>query len=137
MNQINEIIKAAVTACDMKLYGIDNTHEGITVYIEKNDGVISISDCEIVMKQINYSTDTDHLHIEVSSKGAYPLLFTLEHFQEALGENVKVRTTNKSYSGTLALANQDQLHIQKNDETFIIDTPTVKRARLIPSNIGE
>ena len=137
MKEIANIIKAAVEACELELYGIENTHEGLSVYIEKKDDSISIKDCEAVMKQINYTTDTDHLHIEVSSKGVYPPLLSPEHYQEAVNKWIKVRTADKSYKGEVLSIANNELTLKKGENTFIVSIPSIKSARLIPAQPGE
>ncbi len=137
MTHINDIITQAANACQVSLYGVENTHEGIVAYIEKKDGEVTIADCEAVIKQINYSTDADDLHIEVSSKGVYPPLFNLEHYKSAIDQMVKVRTDGKSYKGILRSANAQELILKKGEHTFTIATASVKTARLIPAPTGE
>ena len=137
MNEIANIIKAAVEACELELYGIENTHEGIAVYIEKKDDSVSIKDCEAVMKQINYTTDTDHLHIEVSSKGVYPPLLSPEHYQSALNQWVKIRTADKSYKGEVLSITDNELTLKKGENTFTVSIPSIKSARLVPAQPGE
>ncbi|MEC7030069.1 MAG: hypothetical protein VXW87_00150 [Pseudomonadota bacterium] len=137
MTYIHDIISQAVDACNVSLYGMENTHEGLVVYIEKSDGDITIKDCEAVMKQINYSTDTDDLHVEVSSKGVYPPLFNQSHYQEAINKMVKIRTEGKSYKGILRSADSQELILEKGDHTFTIATTSVKTARLVPVPTGE
>jgi ribosome maturation factor RimP len=137
MSQITEIIQQAVTACDLSLYGIDKSHEGFIVYIEKENDAIGIAECEAVMKQINYSTDTDELHIEVSSKGPCPPLLSLSHYQNAIGKWVKIRTNEQSFKGVLTTVTTLEITLQKNDHTFTIATPSVKTARLLSMQPGE
>lgn len=137
MTYIHDIITQATEACNVVLYGVENTHEGLAVYIEKTDGEVTIADCEAVMKQINYSTDTDNLHIEVSSKGIFPPLFNLQHYQDALDEMIKVRTDDKSYKGILRSATEQELILEKGEHTFTIATTSVKSARVVPVPKGE
>lgn len=137
MTYINDIISQATDACQVTLYGVENTHEGLVVYIEKPEGDITIADCEAVIKQLNYSTDTNDLHIEVSSKGVYAPLFNLQHYQDAINQMIKVRTADKSYKGILRSADAQELILEKGEHTFTIATTSVKTARLVPVPTGE
>ena len=137
MKERADIIQAAVEACELELYGIERTHEGLAVYIERENNSVSIKDCEAVMKQINYATDTDHLHIEVSSKGIYPPLLSPKHYQDAISQWVKIRTTDKSYKGEVLSLTDSELTLKKGENTFIVSIPSIKSARLIPPQPGE
>ena len=137
MKEIDKIIEEAVNACDLELYGIENTHEGLAVYIQKKADGVSIKDCEAVMKQIRYTADTDNIHIEVSSPGVYPPLLTPNHFHSAIGKWAKIRTTEKSYKGIVTAYSAEETTLQKSENCFIIATPTIKSARLIPEQPGD
>ena len=137
MKNIGNKIENAVNACGMLLYGVDHTDSGITVYIEKNDHDVNISDCEAVMKQLSYSADIDDLHIEVSSKGLYPRLFTLQHYSDASGQWVKVRTHKQSFKGILLAVTDDTIQLKKGENLFSIPLNTVRKAQVIPEQIGE
>lgn len=137
MSNIDTEIANAVNACGMQLYGVDRADGVITVYIENNDETVSIADCESVMKQLKYSTDVDHLHIEVSSKGMYPPLFTPEHYKAAMGKSLKVRTQNKSYVGTLIDITPDELKLQKGEHLFEVSLESIRRVKVIPTQKGE
>jgi|GEM_PF-4786760 ribosome maturation factor RimP len=137
MNEIEKIIQTACEACQFDLYGIERSDRGLIVYIENKSNNVSIKDCEDVMRQITYSTETDHLHIEISSKGLYPILFTPKHYQDAIGHWVKVRTKDKSYKGELLRIEADAFLLQKNEHQFNIPLSTIQSARLIPTPRGE
>ena len=137
MSNINDEIMNAVSACGMQLYGVDRADGVVTIYIENNDDTVSIADCESVMKQLKYSTDVDDLHIEVSSKGMYPPLFTYEHYKAAEGKTVKVRCHNKSYVGILSNVTPDELKLQKGEYLFEVSMESIRRAKVIPTQKGE
>lgn len=121
----------------MTLYGIETTHNGLCVYIDNATGNTSIQDCDAVMKQINYSTDTDKLHIEVSSKGLYPPLFTKEHYEGAIDQCVRIKANNKTFKGTLVSVSDDMLTLEKGEHTFNIAITSIQSARTLPAQRGE
>lgn len=137
MSEINDIIKQAVEACNLELYGIERNHEGLMIYIDSPDNPITIGDCETVLKQINFSTDTSKLHLEVSSKGVYPPLFKPEHFVSAVGEWVKIRTLDKAYKGKLTSFENEEALLQKGEHTFKVAFPSIKSARMVPEQTGD
>lgn len=137
MVEINNIIEQAVEACNLVLYGIEQTHEGTVIYLDSEDNNITIEDCEMVMKQISYSTNTDHLHLEVSSKGIYPPLFLPAHFEAAIGQWAKIRTNEKSYKGIVLSYTDEEIVLEKGENTFSISPASIKSARLVPEPTGE
>lgn len=137
MNDIENIIQQAVSACEMGLYGIERSDSGLVVYIENKDNNVSIKDCETVMKQITYSTDTDHIDIEVSSKGVYPPLFNSEHYHSAIEKWVKIKTNDKTFKGKLVRIEDNVLYLEKGEHHFDIPFSDIRTARLIPTPKGE
>lgn len=137
MNDINDIIRQAVEACNLGLYGVEKSDGGFMIYIENEDNTISIKDCEMVMKQLTYSTDTDHLHLEVSSKGLYPPILTQDHFKQFMGQWVKIRTNDKTYKGVLTAVTDNGVQLQKGEHEFDVEFTAVKTARVVPEPTGE
>lgn len=137
MNGIEETIQQAVEACELELYGIARSDQGLTVYIDKKTDPVSIEDCEKVMKQISYSENVDHLHIEVSSKGLHPALFTPKHYQTALSKWVSIKTDTQRFKGILVTVSDHTLTLEKGDHSFDIELSAIKSAKQIPVPKGE
>jgi ribosome maturation factor RimP len=93
----------------------------LRVYIEREDGVLTIEDCENVSRPLDKRLDeTDPIDeqyvLEVSSPGLGRRLRREAHFKRFIGEDVRVRYIRetggvKEFSGTLEEYNKDEIKV--------------------------
>lgn len=89
---------------NMSLYHIDqeihgaNTH--LIIYIKKNnkEESIDLDDCVLITQIINEKIDDyidEEYILEISSPGINRQLFTKEHYQEVIGQEIEIRLKSK------------------------------------------
>lgn len=99
--QLNQLIENALSAIGVNLYNLslNSSDRGasVRVYIDKEDGV-NIDDCTKANKQIrlqlsNYEQYCN-LGIEVSSPGVNRTLYSIDHYKENVGKDIKIKFSN-------------------------------------------
>lgn len=114
VNELKRIIKPAVSALGLVLFGIEvipGKHRSVMrVYIDKEGGV-SVDDCTQASRQISAALDVDEVamtnyQLEVSSPGFERILFEKSHYTKAIGQKIQVRlqvaiAERKNFTGIL------------------------------------
>ena len=121
--KVESLVKPYVEQAGYNLYDIIYEKEGkdyyLKIFIEKENSSISVEDCETVTNILNPILDKKDLIKEeyflvVSSTGIERKLRKLEHFQKAIGEEVKIKLFqkdefgNKEVEGYLTEANENE-----------------------------
>jgi len=113
----------------------------LRVYIDSETG-IQLADCEAVSRQLSAVLDVEasireDYRLEVSSPGLDRPLFELEHYEQFIGEQVKIRLIaalegRKRFTGeVLAVEGMDVL-LGVDGERVSIPFVQIDRARLVP-----
>lgn len=131
---MKKIIKQIVEDNGCKLYDITLTEEAdnyyYRVYIQK-DGGVNLDDCSKINRLISPILDVNEptqekYFLEVSSPGIERPLKTKEHFENSIGELVKITTTSgEKIQGKLQGIEDNKLNIKNK----IINLDNVKKAR--------
>jgi ribosome maturation factor RimP len=122
---VKTLAEPILTELGLQLWDIVFEKEGtlryLRVYIEREDGEITIDDCENVSRPLDRRLDeTDPIDeqyvLEVSSPGLGRRLRNESHFLRFIGDDVRVRyirETNgvKEFSGTLEEYNKDEIKV--------------------------
>lgn len=125
---------------DWKLRRKKNAHD-LVVYITKPDGV-SLDDCELFSRKLGDDLDMRDVietryYLEVSSPGLERSLHTLEHFQGAVGEFIKVTFEEDDHESRTArgklVSVQDNMLIleTEDDEEVLANMAAVQKAKTI------
>ncbi|MBS2030256.1 MAG: ribosome maturation factor RimP [Deltaproteobacteria bacterium] len=123
MSQKHEIVEKATalteplaTAEGLELVDIEWVNEGgwiLRVFIDKPGATVGLEECQALSRVLETALDVEdfipqHYTLEVSSPGVNRPLTKPQHFQKALGQQVKVKTfgpigdpPRKNFSGTL------------------------------------
>ena len=136
-SELREIIKNIVEDNGCELYDIELTeedsHKYYRVYITKPEGV-SLNDCATINNLISPIFDVEDpvegkYFLEVSSPGIERKLTKREHFEQSIGENIKVTTTDgkklkgqlKSFDGETAEIGKEKVHFNdiKKAKTYV------------------
>lgn len=113
----------------------------LRVYITKDEGV-KLEDCEKVSSSIEDLLEVEEImsgryNLEVSSPGLNRPLTKPKHFQDSIGQVVKVQTHEpidgrKNYKGELKEVIQDkELRIFIDNQDFIVPLDKVRKANLV------
>jgi ribosome maturation factor RimP len=148
LEKIEELAKRICLDEGVQLYDVElkNTHNGrvMRVYITRPEGV-RVQDCTNVSRALNEELDVIDLiasqyYLEVSSPGLERTLSKAAHYQQAVGENVKVthRNENKEViatSGVLESVNPESIRVieevGKEKIPVVIAISSIKRARTV------
>lgn len=143
--QLTNIIQVPVDALGFELVGIEyirGRYPVLRVYIDSENG-ISVDNCADVSRQISAVLDvedpiTDAYTLEVSSPGMDRPLFTLEHYQRFIGEEVtlslRIAVANRrKWKGQIKSAQDGMitLNIDGNDEVFAFSN--IQKANIVPN----
>ncbi len=105
----NQTLQKVIEDCGVKLYDtesvIENEQKIYRVYITQKGGV-SLDKCAEVTRIISPILDLDppmsgQYALEVSSPGIERKLTTISHFQQSIGENVKVKLLGEEANITI------------------------------------
>jgi ribosome maturation factor RimP len=128
-----------LTDLELKLGGRDGL---LRIFIDKDEG-IDIEDCEAVSRQVSAILDVEdplpgHYTLEVSSPGLDRTLTKPAHFQRFMGEDVKVKLRfpldgRRNFRGELKAANDDQIEVEVDGQSFSLPLATIESARLVPT----
>lgn len=121
-------------------YVKENNEYYLRLYIEKEEGVISLKDCEIVSRSISAMLDEkdpikDSYFLEVSSPGLNRKLYNKDHFKKVIGNEVYISFTKsiegkKNIKGILKEVKGETVIIDVNGEEFNIPNDKIKIANL-------
>ncbi len=114
------------------LYDVEYLKEGgiwfLRVYVDKEEGGISLDECEIVSRALSQVLDREdpidrNYYLEVSSPGVERKLKTKEHFDRYLGETVdiglyKAIGGSKLLTGTLQGFDGEKISVQVGGEAL-------------------
>jgi ribosome maturation factor RimP len=133
---MKEIVKQIVEDNGFRLYDIEITeeqgHKYYRIYIQKSDGSsVNLDECAEINRIISPIFDVEDpinesYFLEVSSPGVERPLKKLEHFQNSIGEKVKV--TMKDGSKIIGKL-QDVTDEKINVKNKIIPFSNIKKAR--------
>ncbi|KZN42558.1 ribosome maturation factor RimP [Pseudoalteromonas sp. SMS1] len=138
------MLEPAVEACGYELRGLEfvqaGRHSTLRVYIEHENG-INVDDCAEVSRQVSAILDvedpiTNEYNLEVSSPGVDRPLFKQAHYEEAQGEEVRLRTKlpqdgRRNFKGDLVAVNGDMITLTVDGLEHHIMLSNVERANII------
>ncbi|CAI3681975.1 Ribosome maturation factor (P15A) [Clostridium neonatale] len=144
IEKIEAFVKPIVSDLDYILYHIEYVKENgefyLRIYIDKEDGRISLNDCEAVSRQVSDILDVedpikDPYYLEVSSPGVNRTLYTEEHFKKVIGSEVLIKLTGsingmKNIKGILKCVDINEVVVEDNGEEVQIPKEKIKTANL-------
>ena len=108
--------------------------ERITVYVDREDAPVDLALCERVTRVL-----ADYLRkygVDVSSPGPERPLRKPEHFQRALGREVKLKTQGRKLRGEVTCADDDAVTVAADDGEVLIPYGEIVRGNLIEEKEG-
>ncbi len=144
-NELIELLEPVVTALGYEMLGIEyfKQKDGsmLRLYID-NDAGITIDDCTRVNHQVIGVLDVhdpikEKYFLEISSPGLDRPLFTLEQFQQFLGEKVKMKLREKieerrKIKGVIKAVEETSVLIDEDGVDFLIPADVIDSAHLVP-----
>ena len=134
VERIEELVKPVTTELSCKLYYVEYIKENgdfyLRIYIDKEEGRISLNDCEAVSRRVSDILDVedpikDPYYLEVSSPGLNRRLYTEEHFKKFIGSEVLIKLAGsingvKSVKGILKEVLEDSIVVEAETEVKIL-----------------
>lgn len=138
IDKLVALIKPIVIQLGYELYHLEFVREGrdnyLRIYIEKEEGGISLEDCEKVSRAVSDILDVEDpieegYYLEVSSPGIDRILHSDEHLERYTGQSVLVKVSGllngkKKFEGELLGFNSEELKV--NHEGTEVSIPRDK-----------
>ena len=126
---------------DLNLVGASGRPQRIQVFVDR-DGGVSLDDCAGVSRRMGAVLDVEGLlenayNLEVSSPGVERTLHRLEHFQQYLGESVRLKLEyavegRRNIHGSLQAVNEEELEVDIPDVgLLLVPREAIRRANLV------
>ena len=141
---LEALIEPVVESFDCQLWGIDyrpmNKSALLRVFIDRPDGV-TLDHCSQVSYQLSGLLDVEDpievpYTLEVSSPGIERPLLRLQHYQDHIGHEAKVRLKwpvegSRNFRGVIAAVGDDEITMDVDDQQIVFPFDAVSRGRLI------
>ena len=133
-----------VNAEGYEIYDVEYAKEGphwfLRLFIDRDEGV-NVDDCETISRALSTIMDEEdciqtNYFLEVSSPGIERSLRQEEHFEAAMGENVRIKLYKdidgtKEIEGELVSADRNEITVQTADKQFQIDKKNIAKANIM------
>ncbi|OOM13705.1 ribosome maturation factor RimP [Clostridium saccharobutylicum] len=143
IQKIEELVRPITSELSYELYYVEYIKENgdfyLRIYIDKEEGRISLNDCEAVSRRVSDILDKEDpiegaYYLEVSSPGLNRGLYTEEHFKKFIGKEVLIRFTS-SFSGMKSIkgilkASEEEFIIVEDENEVKIPRDKIKSANL-------
>lgn len=143
VEKIEKIVEPITSELSYELYYVEYVKENgdfyLRIYIDKEEGRVSLNDCEAVSRRVSEVLDAEDpiesaYYLEVSSPGLFRNLYTKKHFEKVLGKEILVKFNGsiegqKSVKGILKEVN-DEFIVVESDKEFKIANDKIKSANL-------
>ena len=138
-----EILIPIVEKNGFELWDVEYVKEGtewyLRIFIDKEGG-IDLDDCETVTDLINDPLDeldpiAEAYFLEVSSPGVERHLKSMRHFENAVGEKIRVKTfvkieNNKEWVGILKSVDDNGITLDANGKTIAFSFDKIAKANI-------
>ena len=138
-----QFIEPLLTETPYEIYDVEYVKEGtewyLRIFIDKEGG-IDLDDCETVTDLINDPLDeldpiAEAYFLEVSSPGVERHLKSMRHFENAVGEKIRVKTfvkieNNKEWVGILKSVDDNGITLDATGKTIAFSFDTIAKANI-------
>lgn len=138
-----QFIEPLLTETPYEIYDVEYVKEGtewyLRIFIDKEGG-IDLDDCETVTDLINDPLDeldpiAEAYFLEVSSPGVERHLKSMRHFENAVGEKIRVKTfvkieNNKEWVGILKSVDDNGITLDANGKTIAFSFDKIAKANI-------
>lgn len=138
LQEIVEIIKHILDEHELRFYDLhfNEVTRTFRLFIDREDGAVSIEDCKKVSRSVNRALDHSDLvnfaySLEVSSPGIDRPLTKPEHFHWAQGKMVEIDTGASKVKGYLRYTKKEGVVIATDGGESIIPYSSVVKAKVV------
>lgn len=128
--RVETLVEKTIENLGYQLYDVQYAKEGkdyfLRIFIQKENGTISLEDCEKVNNEIEEMLDTadyikEQYFLEVSSTGIEKQIRKTKHLQENLNEIIDVKlfkpiNNNKEYIGILTKFDDESIYLKVDNQ---------------------
>lgn len=143
LENINQLVRPVAEELNYEIYHIEFVKENgeyyLRIYIDKDGGGITLSDCEAVSRRVSDIMDEvdpikDPYFLEVSSPGLNRGLFTEDHYNRQIGKEIQVKLNKaldgkKNIKGILKEVKEDSI-VLESENLITIPKDKIKSANL-------
>jgi len=144
--QLTEKLSPIIHAIGLECWGVEFSpsqgHSLIRIYIDVSDRSITLDDCEAVSREISAMFDREapvvgHYTLEVSSPGLDRPLYTPEHFERFIGQEVTLACTlpvsgRRRFQGGILGVEGTTIILEQDKSRVEIPHHFIQKARLVP-----
>ncbi|WP_300614748.1 ribosome maturation factor RimP [Dokdonella sp.] len=148
--ELNQLLAPVIADLGLELVGIEFAQSGggslLRVYIDEPERGVSIEDCERASREISALLDVHdpvagRYTLEVSSPGLERPLFTTDHFERFLGQQVKIGVNlpidgRRRFQGRIEAVEGDRITIEQDGKPVAIAHANIAKARLVPDYVA-
>ena len=141
---LQERLETLVSSMGYEFVGSEIQSQGrgsvLRIYIDSEKG-ITLTDCSRVSHQVSAMLDVDdpiqgQYTLEVSSPGLNRPLFEVKHYQNYLGNRIKVRTSNpmdgrRNFVGVLLRVDNSDIHLMIDEEEVVLPFSAIEKANVV------
>ena len=145
---LDNLLRPVIADLGYVCWGIEYQRQGrgalLRVYIDSETG-IDLEDCEKVSRRLSGILDVEdpiagEYLLEVSSPGLDRLLFTRAHYEQFVGETVKVKLSvaiekRKRITGRIQEVTEQAVILNEAGREFHLPLAEIERARLCPEDV--
>ena len=144
MTAIHDLLEPSAAALGYDLVAVEMAGSDsaiLRVFIDAPDGV-GVEDCAKASRQFGAVLDVEDpisnkYTLEVSSPGLDRPLVTIEHFQQVVGEKIKVRLMSpqegrRRFKGVVQSVENNVVTVDVDGEQFALPIDDMDKARLVP-----
>ncbi|MDO6446205.1 ribosome maturation factor RimP [Colwellia sp. 1_MG-2023] len=143
-HKLTDMLRPAVEEVGVELLGIEfvsaGKHSILRLFIDHENG-IDVDNCAEVSRQVGALLDVEdpistEYNLEVSSPGLDRPLFSLAHYQAAIGETINVRLSlplngRRKFKGILNAVENDILIVTVDNEEYELVFSNVDKGNLV------
>jgi len=138
LEKISNIIKNILDDLGLRLYDVhfNQVSKTLRVFIDRKDGVITVTDCKKVSTIISKEIDEEEIMtfpytLEVSSPGIERPLKRPEHYLWAMGKLVEIDTGDKKIKGYIRNTEEDGVIVATDRGENVISYASIVKAKVV------
>jgi ribosome maturation factor RimP len=137
LSKVETLVKEVIESMEIRLYDMqfNEVSRTLKIFIEREQGGVTIKDCEKVSKSISEALDRSNLidfqyTLEVSSPGIERYLTKPEHFQWARGKLAEIILKEKKIKGYIRDADEQSVTIAQSSGEVVIHLQEIITAKI-------
>jgi ribosome maturation factor RimP len=145
-DKLEQALKPTIESMGFEYWGVEyisaGRHSTLRLYVDKEDGGITVDDCAQVSYQVSAIMDVEDpissaYNLEVSSPGMDRQLFKPEQFARYQGQTVQVRSSvdvlgRKRFKGKMVKVDAEGIEVSVDNEIYPIPFDCIEKANLVP-----